>query len=170
MRFERARWTRRWVLSRGASFLSLLSAGCVKGDSDSEDPSGQSSDSAGPVDSGDDAFDPCESVDADPTEGWEELRFSDYPRLADVGGSAVVTLQGQSIIVVHVESGCFVALSALCTHEGCAVEYRGGQRVVCPCHGASFLLDGSVQAGPTSIPLERFPATGQGRVVWVKVP
>jgi cytochrome b6-f complex iron-sulfur subunit len=52
------------------------------------------------------------------------------------------------------------ALSATCTHAGCLVLFESGSSVVrCPCHDARFALDGSVQGGPTVIPLPVYSAT-----------
>ena len=62
----------------------------------------------------------------------------------------------------------WTALSAICTHEGCTVEFRTS-RVVCPCHGATFHKDGRVMGGPTNIPLESYPAARSGDEIWVQL-
>lgn len=159
--------TRRWLLARGATMLSLLGIGCTpsapRDEPDTSPPDGDTSTTP------DETVDACPPAAVTDGQGWEPLSLADYPALATVGGSALVTISGESIIVVHYEEGCFSALSAVCTHEGCAIEYPGGNRVICPCHGAAFLMDGSVQAGPTPIPLEQFPTVAQPRVVWVQV-
>jgi cytochrome b6-f complex iron-sulfur subunit len=52
----------------------------------------------------------------------------------------------------------FIALSRVCTHLGCLVEYnRGKQRLICPCHAGSFDLEGNVLSGPPPKPLSVIP-------------
>jgi cytochrome b6-f complex iron-sulfur subunit len=52
----------------------------------------------------------------------------------------------------------FIALSRVCTHLGCLVEYnRGKQRLICPCHAGTFDLEGNVLSGPPPKPLSVIP-------------
>src|SRR5215208_5260455 len=44
---------------------------------------------------------------------------------------------GNPAVLVHLKSGDFVAYSAVCTHQGCTVAYKGGN-LACPCHGSVF--------------------------------
>ena len=42
------------------------------------------------------------------------------------------------------------ALSTVCPHLGCGIDYDAAQRrFACPCHESSFALDGRVSAGPS---------------------
>jgi thiosulfate dehydrogenase [quinone] large subunit len=60
---------------------------------------------------------------------------------------------GQPDIIIRRPNGDLVALSAVCTHAGCTVDYQGGQ-VVCPCHGSVFdAQTGAVITGPAVTPL-----------------
>lgn len=87
------------------------------------------------------------------------LTFSAFSKLRNVGGSALVEVQGSfPILVVRTSATEATALSATCTHAGCLVSLSGGV-VHCPCHDANFALDGSVESGPTSIPLPVYRAT-----------
>lgn len=45
------------------------------------------------------------------------------------------------------EEQIVVALNPTCTHRGCTVDLKGDE-LVCPCHGATFSLDGKVTKGP----------------------
>ena len=65
---------------------------------------------------------------------------------------------GQPAVLVHLESGDFVAYSAVCTHRGCTVGYKNG-KLACPCHGSVFdpAKDGAVETGPASSPLPQIP-------------
>jgi cytochrome b6-f complex iron-sulfur subunit len=49
----------------------------------------------------------------------------------------------------------FHVISAICTHLGCTVQWRGTE-FDCPCHGSRFRPDGSVIAGPAPRPLPWF--------------
>ena len=49
------------------------------------------------------------------------------------------------------------ALSSVCTHLGCIVNWQENeQRFKCPCHGSGFRKDGVNFEGPAPRPLERF--------------
>ena len=69
-----------------------------------------------------------------------------------VGQSRVVPLRGEPVLVIREETNV-VALSAVCTHLGCIVKYKGGGVILCPCHAASFDLNGNVTGGPAPRPL-----------------
>ena len=61
-------------------------------------------------------------------------------------------------MLVHLESGDFVAYSALCTHQACTVVYQRG-RLACPCHGSVFDPENGAEVvnGPAQSPLEEIP-------------
>ena len=74
---------------------------------------------------------------------------------------------GQPAVLVHLESGDFVAYSAVCTHRQCTVGYRDGQ-LACPCHGSVFdpANGAAVVNGPANQPLPEIPVEVQnGQVV-----
>ena len=52
------------------------------------------------------------------------------------------------------------ALSARCSHLGCAVVVaEDGASLTCPCHGSRYGLDGAVLHGPADEPLAELPIT-----------
>jgi Rieske Fe-S protein len=52
-----------------------------------------------------------------------------------------------------------VVLSALCTHLNCLVNWdEETRRLVCPCHGAIFDINGTPLRGPAPSPLASYPA------------
>ena len=65
---------------------------------------------------------------------------------------------GQQAILVHLQSGDFVAYSAICTHRQCTVGYSDGN-LACPCHGSVFdpTNGGAVVNGPATQPLPEIP-------------
>lgn len=67
---------------------------------------------------------------------------------------------GDPGVLVKLHDGSIVAFDALCTHQGCTVEYdRRSGYLLCPCHGAAFdpMNDAQAIAGPTNQPLARIP-------------
>lgn len=65
---------------------------------------------------------------------------------------------GQPAVLVHLDSGDFVAYSAICTHQQCIVGYSDGN-LACPCHGSVFdpANGGAVTNGPATQPLPEIP-------------
>jgi cytochrome b6-f complex iron-sulfur subunit len=93
-----------------------------------------------------------------------------YKSLANVGGSVVVQSSTDMIMVVRTSATAAAAVSAVCTHQGCTVNYISStMRLVCPCHGASFQLSGAVIGGPTSVPLHAYTATIAGNLIEIKL-
>jgi nitrite reductase/ring-hydroxylating ferredoxin subunit len=59
---------------------------------------------------------------------------------------------------VRRQDGLLHAVSGICTHQGCRLQLPARpDRLVCPCHGASFKLDGTVLAHRLSVTLTRLP-------------
>jgi Rieske Fe-S protein len=53
------------------------------------------------------------------------------------------------------DSGGLYALTAICTHQGCTVTKQASQ-FYCPCHGATYDLNGQHQTRPATGPLDHF--------------
>jgi Rieske Fe-S protein len=53
------------------------------------------------------------------------------------------------------DAGGLYALTAICTHAGCTVSH-GATRFTCPCHGATFDLNGQNPTSPAHFPLDHF--------------
>jgi thiosulfate dehydrogenase [quinone] large subunit len=67
---------------------------------------------------------------------------------------------GDPAVIVRLPDGSYVAYDAVCTHEGCRVDWDAQDAVLlCPCHGAAFdpADHGAVLAGPTNTPLPELP-------------
>lgn len=69
------------------------------------------------------------------------------------GGSKTVLFRNQPALIIHTAGG-FVALSGVCTHMGCFLRWNGSkQQIECPCHEATFDINGAVISGPPPSPL-----------------
>lgn len=80
------------------------------------------------------------------------------PETIPPGSGRVLGSGGKPVLVLHLRSGEFRALSAVCTHLGCIVQWDGTQdRIACPCHAGFFAPDGSVVSGPPPRPLAVYP-------------
>lgn len=89
------------------------------------------------------------------------VKISDYPALANVGGSAMTTPTGIDpnfpIIVIRRSQTTFTTLSSKCPHQGCPVDPPSGNTIFCACHGSIFsATDGSVQKGPSTSGLSNY--------------
>ena len=45
--------------------------------------------------------------------------------------------------------------SSRCTHLGCKINHQSNSKLLCPCHGSSFDLNGDVLVGPALKSLEK---------------
>ena len=82
-----------------------------------------------------------------------------------VGQSRVVAIQGEPVLVIR-EQNRVVALSAVCTHLGCLVKYKGEGVIDCPCHESIFDMSGNVRRGVAPRPLASYTVrTVGGQIV-----
>jgi Rieske Fe-S protein len=93
------------------------------------------------------------------------VKIADHPQLAQPGGSATIATSGcgAPVIVVRKSATEVSALTAVCTHLACTVQYRASNNdLECPCHGSTFNLDGKVTLEPAMRDLKAFTATIRG--------
>ena len=100
------------------------------------------------------------------------LRYLVPPPVADLGGDEVVASKvgdlksnGSKIfrfgtrpaLLVMTAEGEYRAMSAVCTHLSCTVQYRNDlHQVWCACHNGLYDLNGRNVSGPPPRPLEAF--------------
>ncbi len=73
-------------------------------------------------------------------------------------GAKFFQYAGSSAVLVRSVGGDLIALSAVCTHLGCIVQWhKESQEFICPCHAGRYSADGAVVSGPPPKPLPRLP-------------
>ncbi|MGH2941584.1 MAG: (2Fe-2S)-binding protein [Solirubrobacteraceae bacterium] len=71
------------------------------------------------------------------------------------GQAKVISADGERVAAYRDAAGTLHAVSAVCTHRGCVVEWNAAERTWdCPCHGSRFGHDGGLVRGPAQRPLE----------------
>ena len=69
----------------------------------------------------------------------------------------------QPAILVRAADGSYRAFSAVCTHLGCTVQYRGEEHMIwCACHNGRYDLEGRNVSGPPPKPLEPYLVHEEG--------
>jgi Rieske Fe-S protein len=103
----------------------------------------------------------CASVDTSGSAGAS----ADNPAGTPVGPASDVPVgsarifEAVGVVVTQAQPGSYAAFSTTCPHQGCAVAQVEGADIVCPCHGSTFALDGSVTKGPAQSGLQSRPIT-----------
>ncbi|OGU58511.1 MAG: hypothetical protein A2X64_01310 [Ignavibacteria bacterium GWF2_33_9] len=93
-----------------------------------------------------------------------DISQSSYATLQNIGGFIIK----DGVIIAHIESGEYIALSAACTHEGTIINYNSGQNLfVCPAHGSEFNTDGTVAKNPANKSLTKYNVTVTGNSIRV---
>ena len=98
------------------------------------------------------------------------FKLSENAELQEIGGIMFFAGAGKKLLVQRVSDMQILTLSAICTPEGCTVDFNGATRFTCGCHGSSFdIADGSVINGPAQRPLDEFPTTIAGDDVTISL-
>ena len=112
------------------------------------------------------------------------LRYLVPPKVSDLGSDAVVAGRVGELkpnsgkifrfgnrpgLLIRTASGEYRAMSAICTHLSCTVQYRDDLREVwCACHNGKYDLNGRNISGPPPRPLEAFEVQVQGDAIFVR--
>lgn len=71
------------------------------------------------------------------------------------GTGKVIEIDGEKVAAYKDEQGTVHALSPVCTHMKCFVNWNAAEKSWdCPCHGARYDIDGKVITGPARQPLQ----------------
>jgi len=89
-------------------------------------------------------------------------------QLTAAGGAMLVDMTSDTIMVIRVSDTQVIALSAICTHAGCSMDFNAGQQLLdCPCHGSQFSTDGQVVRGPAGRALRVYSVTLANNMITV---
>lgn len=80
-------------------------------------------------------------------------------KLKKVGGSALLKIKDRELLFIRDSEDSIHVLDPVCTHKKCTVEYHAEvKKLICPCHGSTYDLEGKVLKGPAEKPLKAFEA------------
>lgn len=98
---------------------------------------------------------------------YEPLRVFRLLRPGDYPDNDLTFVEEQKVFIVK-KGGTIRAISAVCTHLGCTVNWsQAAGKFLCPCHGSRFDPSGKNVAGPAPSPLQWFEVSlaKDGRIV-----
>ena len=87
-----------------------------------------------------------------------DIKVSDFPALASVGGIALVSISGNPMAIVRTGDASFVTLSRVCPHQGSIIN-PNGSGFLCPGHGARFSATGQWQGGERTSNMRSYSTT-----------
>ena len=133
--------SRRNLLKIGAiSAVSFVITACTKAVSGSSTPTSE----------------PAVEDTQTPSQGGEVV-IAQVSALVAGEGFNFTANDGTDAILFKTKDEKVYALSRICTHEGCSVDFDLAQnKLICPCHGATYEApDGNVSSGPTQRNLKK---------------
>ena len=133
--------SRRNLLKIGAiSAVSFIITACTKAVSGSSAPTSE----------------PVVEDTQTPSQGGEVV-IAQVSALVAGEGFNFTANDGTDAILFKTKDEKVYALSRICTHEGCSVDFDLAQnKLICPCHGATYEApDGNVISGPTQRNLKK---------------
>ena len=114
---------------------------------------------------------------------YPALRFMNPPQIpeaavneASVGKASefkvntgkIVRFGSRPVLLIRLSETEWRALSAVCTHLNCTVQYReSSHQIWCACHNGLYDLNGQVISGPPPRPLEEYAVHVRGEEVVV---
>lgn len=79
------------------------------------------------------------------------------PTIATNSGIVGMGYTIQNNIIIAKNGNTYLAVSAICTHQGTQITYNSGtNKFPCPAHGSIFNADGSVNTGPAQVALKSY--------------
>jgi cytochrome b6-f complex iron-sulfur subunit len=82
--------------------------------------------------------------------------------------SKVFRFGSKPALLLRTDTGEFKAMSAVCTHLSCTVQYRPDMKEIwCACHNGFYDINGKNVSGPPPRPLEQFAVHVKGEEIFV---
>lgn len=109
---------------------------------------------------------PAAAAHADDTKYVSVGKVDDFP----AGAVKSVSVSGKTAFVRRMDTKgtVFLALSSVCTHKGCKVDWNGDDKqFVCPCHRGKFDASGVNVGGPPPRPLDKLACKVENGMVMV---
>lgn len=83
-----------------------------------------------------------------------------------LGEAREIVLNNIPAVVLNRPGKGLIAVSRVCTHLGCLVQYdKENKRLLCPCHAGVYSLEGDVLSGPPPKPLRKLPLRVDGETI-----
>lgn len=83
-----------------------------------------------------------------------------------LGDAREIVLNSVPAIVLNRPGKGLIAVSRVCTHLGCLVQYdKENKRLLCPCHAGIYDLEGNIVSGPPPKPLPKLPLRVEGETI-----
>jgi len=80
----------------------------------------------------------------------------------------IVRFGNKPVLVIRTDKDEFKAMSAVCTHLDCTVQYKKELGLIwCACHNGKYDLNGKNVSGPPPRPLDLFTVSKQGENIFV---
>jgi cytochrome b6-f complex iron-sulfur subunit len=93
-----------------------------------------------------------------------DLTSSTYSDLGTIGGF----VYAGNIMIFRTGENTYLALSKICTHQGCTVAYvHADGDVLCPCHSSRFTTTGTVVNGPATSSLKKYTVQKNGDILTI---
>jgi Rieske Fe-S protein len=139
--------TRREFCVHSCELLSLAAVGSILEGCGGGSPTSPSSTSSVPL---------IPSVQATVANGAVVLIIDSSSPLSTVGSALLIQTSSDNVLAARTAQDSFVALTAICTHEGCTITGYQSQVYTCPCHGSQYSTNGQVLKGPALRSLRQF--------------
>ncbi len=87
-----------------------------------------------------------------------EGNFTDIASVTEIPKGSVFPYRSGRLYVCHLEDDGFIAVSLVCTHLGCSIDWdKDKGEFLCPCHHSMFDIRGEVLNPPATRPLDYYP-------------
>ncbi len=84
------------------------------------------------------------------------------------GSAKIFRFGSRPALLIRLADGTYRAMSAVCTHLNCTVQYRPREQDVwCPCHNGVYNTQGGNVSGPPPRPLAQFVVHVRGKDIVV---